>query len=114
MQMLQTQFYRGAIPRYLDGLPGARGDSIANKTGSLEAVRNDVAAVSTRSGMVVLAIFTFENADHSWGTEQEGELTIAKIARAVIGAWSPDGLAPWPAAVRKADAAPPQDAPSRS
>jgi beta-lactamase class A len=98
LHMLHVQFYRNAIPRYLDGLPGATGDSIANKTGSLEAVRNDVAAVSTKNGLIVIACFTFNNQDHSWGTEQEGELTIAKIAREIATTWSPTGLAAWPAA----------------
>jgi beta-lactamase class A len=97
LKMLHVQFYRNAIPRYLDGTPGATGDSIANKTGSLDAVRNDVAAVSTKNGMVIISAFTFNNKDHSWGTEQEGELTIAKLARSIIQAWSPQGLAPWPA-----------------
>ena len=60
-------------------------------------MRNDVAAISTPNGMVILAIFTYENADHSWGAEQEGELTCAQLARAIVGAWSPAGLAPWPA-----------------
>lgn len=98
LKMLRVQFYRSAIPRYLDGMPGATGDSIANKTGSLDAVRNDVALVSTRSGMIVLSIFTYENADRSWGAEQEGELTCAQLARAVVQAWSPEGLASWPGA----------------
>ena len=96
LKMLQVQFYRSAIPRYLDGTAGATGDSIANKTGSLDAVRNDVAAISTKSGMIILAVFTYENADRSWGAEQEGELTCAKLARAVVEAWSPAGLAAWP------------------
>ncbi|WP_446745695.1 serine hydrolase [Silvibacterium acidisoli] len=95
-KMLHLQFYRGGIPRYLDTLPGATEESIANKTGSLEAVRNDVGAVSTKQGMVVISAFTYDNADHSWGAEQEGEITIAKIARVIIAAWSPEGLAPWP------------------
>jgi beta-lactamase class A len=95
-KMLHVQFYRNAIPRYLDGMPGATGDSIASKSGSLDAVRNDVAAVSTKNGVVIISVFTFNNKDHSWGTEQEGELTIAKLARAIIQNWSPEGLAPWP------------------
>lgn len=96
LRMLHVQFYRNAIPRYLDSLPGATGDSIANKTGSLDAARNDVAAISTKGGMVVMAIFTFENADHSWGADQQGELMIAKLAQAIVKSWSPDGLVPWP------------------
>ena len=95
LKMMQVQFYRSAIPRYLDTMPGASGDSIANKTGSLDAVRNDVAAISTKTGMIVLSIFTYENADRSWSSEQEGELTCAKLARAIVQRWSPAGLAPW-------------------
>jgi beta-lactamase class A len=97
-KMLQTQFYRTAIPRYLDGLPGATGDSIANKTGSLDAMRNDVAAISTPTGMVIVSAFTFNNKDHSWTQDQEAELTIAKMARAIVQEWSPQGLAAWPGA----------------
>jgi beta-lactamase class A len=95
-KMLHWQFYRNAVPRYLDGMPGATGDSIANKTGSLDAVRNDIAAISTKNGMVVIACFTYNNKDHSWGAEQEGELTIAKIAREIVTTWSPQGLTAWP------------------
>jgi beta-lactamase class A len=96
LKMLHVQFYRSAIPRYLDGMPGATSDSIANKTGSLDAVRNDVAAVSAKNGMVIISAFTFNNKDHSWGAEQEGELTIAKLARAIVQSWSSEGLAAWP------------------
>jgi beta-lactamase class A len=101
LKMLHVQFYRSAIPRYLDGMPGATSDSIANKTGSLDAVRNDVAAISTKNGIVVISVFTFNNKDRSWGTEQEGELTIAKLARAIVQNWSPEGLAAWPGASEK-------------
>ena len=64
-------------------------------------VRNDVAAISTKNGMVVISVFTFNNKDHSWGAEQEGELTIAKLARAIVQSWSPDGLVAWPAGSQK-------------
>jgi beta-lactamase class A len=102
LKMLHVQFYRNAIPRYLDAMPGATGDSIANKTGSLNAVRNDVAAISTKNGMVIISVFTFNNKDQSWGAEQEGELTIAKLARAIIQSWSREGLAAWPGPSGKA------------
>lgn len=96
LKMLHLQFYRTGIPRYLDGMPGAAGDSIANKTGALDAVRNDVAAISTQNGLVLLSVFTFNNSDRSWTQDQEAELTIAKIAQAIVQTWSPKGLAPWP------------------
>ena len=96
LHMLQLQFTRTAIPRYLDRLPGYTDASIANKTGALNAVRNDVAAISTPTGIVIISAFTYNNADQHWGADHEGELTIAKLARAIIDAWSPTGLAPWP------------------
>ena len=99
LHMLHSQFYRDTIPRYLDALPGATGNSIASKTGSLNAVRNDVAAVSTANGMILISIFTYDNVDQSWTVENEGERTIAELARAILHAWSPEGLAAWPAAV---------------
>jgi beta-lactamase class A len=59
-------------------------------------VRNDVAAISTTIGMVVISAFTFNNKDHSWGRDHEAESTIAKLARAIIQSWSPDCLAALP------------------
>ncbi len=94
--MLRLQFYRSSIPRYLDGMTGATSDSILNKTGSLDAVRNDVAAISTSNGLVIISAFTFNNKDKSWGAEHEAELTIAKMAKAIVEAWAPKGLAGWP------------------
>jgi beta-lactamase class A len=96
--MLHLQFYRDGLPRYLDAMPGATGTSIASKTGSLDALRADIGAVSTPAGVIVMSIFTYANADRSWTPDQEGELTIAKLSRAIVHAWSPTGLAPWPTA----------------
>ena len=102
LKMLKNQFYRNTIPRYLEALDSSEaGSGIASKTGSLNAVRNDVAAISTKNGMVVVSIFTSNNKDHSWGAEQEGELTIAKLARVIIQSWSPEGLAAWPGSAGK-------------
>jgi beta-lactamase class A len=97
LTLLSKQFYRDAIPRYLDGwnAPGT-GDrpALGNKTGSLDRVRNDVALVAGFRGPIVISAFTFDNKDQSWQADNEGELTIAKIARAIVKAWSPEGLAP--------------------
>ena len=68
------------------------GIGIASKTGSLDAVRNDVALVSGESGPIVLSIFTYDNADHGWTVDNAAELLIAKMAREVVGTWSPQGL----------------------
>lgn len=93
LTMLRDQFYRDTIPRYLETLDSSESASgIANKTGSLDAVRADVAIVAAKSGPIVLSIFTYENADRSWTVDNEAEMTIAKLARAVVQAWSPLGI----------------------
>jgi beta-lactamase class A len=97
LTMLGDQFYRDCIPRFLDGwnAPGT-GDGVAvgNKSGSLDEVRNDVAIVAAKRGPIVISAFTFDNQDHSWQADNEAELTIAKLAKAIVTAWSPEGLAP--------------------
>ena len=89
LTMLKSQFYRETIPRYL---PNGGDQTVASKTGSLDAVRNDVAIVAGKSGPMVLAIFTYDNADHGWTVDNEGEVTIAKLGKAIVTAWSSDGL----------------------
>lgn len=97
LRMLTNQFYQDAIPRYIMGLNSSpTGSAIANKTGSLDAVRIDVAAVSTKSGLLILSMFTYDNQDHSWTVDNEGEVTIAKLAKAIVTAWSPNGLVSFP------------------
>jgi beta-lactamase class A len=91
--MLRNQFYRDTIPRYLEKLDATEtGSGTASKTGSLNAVRNDVAIVAGKSGPMVISIFTYENLDKSWTADNEGELTIAKMAKAIVDAWTPEGL----------------------
>lgn len=97
LTVLGNQFYRDCIPRYLDGwdAPGSgTGTAVGNKTGSLDAVRNDVAAVAGKNGAIFISVFTFDNKDQSWTVDNQAEITIAKIARRIAGAWSPEGLAP--------------------
>jgi len=95
VEMLQHQFYRDAIPRYLETIDTSEnGTAIANKTGALNAVRNDVALIGTTKGLLVLSIFTYDNVDRSWQSDNSGELTIAKLAKVIIQAWAPDGLSP--------------------
>lgn len=93
LHMLRNQFYRDTVPRYLEKLDSSeQGSGIASKTGSLNAVRNDVAIVAGKSGPMVLSIFTYNNKDHGWSVDNEGEVTIAKLAKAIVEAWSPGGI----------------------
>ena len=93
LTMLRNQFYRDTIPRYLEKLDTTEdGSGIASKTGSLSAVRNDVAIVAGKNGPMIISIFTYENQDKGWTADNEGELTIGKMAKAIVDAWSPQGL----------------------
>ena len=93
MKMLRNQFYRETIPRYLETVDTSEtGTAIASKTGSLNAARSDVAIVAGKSGPMVIAIFTYENADHGWTVDNEGEVTVAKLAKAIVSGWSPEGI----------------------
>ena len=93
LTMLRNQTDRNGIPRYIVGLDSSEnGSAIANKTGAIDDARNDVAAIATKNGTVILSVFTHDNKDHGWSADDEGEVTIAKLARAVVEAWSPQGL----------------------
>jgi beta-lactamase class A len=91
--MLRNQFYRDGIPRYLEPLDSSEsGSAIANKTGAVDAARSDVGLVATKNGLLVLSVFTYQNADHSYSSDDEGDLTIARLSKAIVEAWSPNGL----------------------
>ena len=93
LKMLRSQFYRDTIPRYLDTLDATEtGSGIASKTGSLDAVRADVAIVAGKTGPIILSIFTYANADHGWTVDNEGEVTIARLAKLIVEEWSPSGI----------------------
>jgi beta-lactamase class A len=93
LNMLKNQFYRETIPRYLEAVDTSEnGTAIASKTGSLDAVRADVAIVMGRSGPMVLSLFTYANRDQSWTVDNEAEVTIAKLAQLIVNTWSPTGL----------------------
>jgi beta-lactamase class A len=93
LNMLKSQFYRETVPRYLESADATTdGVAIASKTGSLDAVRNDVAIVAGKSGPMILAIFTYDNADHGWTVDNEGEMSIARLAKVIVNRWSPAGI----------------------
>ena len=92
LKMLRNQFYRTTVPRYLEAVDSSEeGSAIASKTGSLNATRSDVAIVAGKSGPIVMAIYTYDNADQSWTVDNEGEVTVARLAQEIVKAWSPDG-----------------------
>ena len=93
LKMLRNQFYRDTIPRYLEKLDSSEtGSAIASKTGSLDAVRADVAIVAGKTGPMVLSIFTYDNTDKGWTADNEGEVLIGRLAKEIVEDWSPAGL----------------------
>jgi beta-lactamase class A len=93
LHMLRNQQDRDDIPRYLESLDTSEhGSAIANKTGALDAVRNDVALISTKNGPVVIAVFTYDNKDERWTGDNQAQQRIGKLAEAVVKRWAPAGL----------------------
>jgi len=95
LHMLRNQQDRNSLPRYLETLDTSEhGSSVGNKTGALNAVRNDVALIATKTGPVVIAAFTQENKDQRWTGDNEAEETLGKLGKAIVDRWSPAGLDP--------------------
>ena len=91
--MLRNQQDRNSLPRYLESLDTSEhGSAIANKTGALDQVRNDVALIASKNGPIVIAAFTFNNTDQRWTGDNEAEQTLGRLAKAIVQAWSPAGL----------------------
>lgn len=91
--IMKSQDYRNMIPHYIESSDTTEHPSaIADKTGSLDDVRNDVALIYTKGGPLVISVFTWDNADQSWTMENEAELLIARMAKIVVDAWSPKGV----------------------
>jgi beta-lactamase class A len=91
MHMLKSQMDRDDIPRYLESQDTSTAVSaIANKTGALDATRNDVGIVFTPHGPILISAFTYDNHDQSWTPDNEGQLLIAQMAKAIVTAWTAD------------------------
>lgn len=89
MFMLKNQFYRESIPRYLETIDSSESLSqIANKTGALDAVRNDVGVVFTEQGPILISGFTYQNRDQSWTVDNEAEVLLAQMAKEVVRSWT--------------------------
>ncbi len=89
LEILKNQSVRTMIPRYLESSDTTETPSaIGNKTGSLDEVRNDVGIVYTKHGPIIISAFTYDNQDHSWTVDNTAEVLVAKMAKAVVDAWT--------------------------
>ncbi|MFB3812543.1 MAG: serine hydrolase [Terriglobales bacterium] len=91
--IMRNQQYRNMIPHYIETVDTSEIPSaICDKVGALDAVRNDVALVQSKSGPLVISIFTYDNKDQTWIAENQAEQLIAKMAKLIVDTWSPEGL----------------------
>jgi beta-lactamase class A len=81
LSILKNQTDRDAIPRYLGNL------DVANKTGALDDVRNDVAIVYAKGGPIIVSAFTYDDTDHSWTPDNSAQLLIANLAKRIVDRW---------------------------
>ena len=80
LDMLKNQSDHDSIPRYLDV-------AVANKTGALDDVRNDVGIVYARNGPVIISEFTYDNKDQSWTPDNSAQVLMAKLAKTIMERW---------------------------
>jgi beta-lactamase class A len=94
LYMLRNQQIRNMVPHYIETSDTSEGLSlIGNKTGSLDEVRNDVAVIYSKNGPIIISAFTYDNEDKTWNNDNAAESLVAHIAKSIMEAWSPQGLA---------------------
>jgi beta-lactamase class A len=81
--ILKAQSDRDQIPRYLVG-PAWEKVQVANKTGSLDQVRNDVGIVFTPDGDLILSLFAQQSTDRKWTADNEATLALGKLSLALL------------------------------
>ncbi len=81
--ILKEQTDRNQIPRYLTG-PGWEKVQVANKTGSLDQVRNDVGLVFTPEGDFILSLFAQQSEDRKWTADNEAALALGRLSLALL------------------------------
>ena len=93
LDILRNQQNRCGIPRYLEFVDTSDTPSaIANKTGELDDVRNDVALISSKSAQMIISAFTWDNKDQRWTCDNDAQLLIARMAEAIVKTWLPRGV----------------------
>ena len=93
LELLRGQQVRHYIARYIE--PGDASEvptAVAAKLGEIDAARIEVGLVEARTGPIVIAAFTWDNADHRYSPDNEASILIGRLAEAIVRAWSPEGL----------------------
>ena len=80
LQMLKNQTDHDAVPRYLNV-------DVANKTGAVDGVRNDVAVVYAKGGPIVISAFTYDDKDARWTSDNKALLLMANVSKTIVDTW---------------------------
>jgi beta-lactamase class A len=91
--IMKQQQDRDQIPRFLVGQAWDK-VQIANKTGALDRVRNDVGIVFTPDGDYVLSLFAQESEDRKWSADNEATLALARLSLALLTHFRPGTAGP--------------------
>ncbi len=90
LRMLKNNQNGKMLPRTLQTTDtSVKPSAIAHKDGSLDRVRNDVGLVYTSAGPILISVFTWDNQDRSWGSDNQAEILIGRIAKTIVDAWAP-------------------------
>jgi len=82
IQIMEAQFYRDCIPRYLPA-----DWKYAGKTGALNACRNDVGLVTLPDGRrFALSLFCQDLTIEQWTADNPGMIALARLARRLLPA----------------------------
>jgi beta-lactamase class A len=93
LDMLRNQQVRYYIARYIETADTSEAPAaVAAKLGEIDAARIEVALVEARTGPIVIAVLTWDNADHRYSPDNEAAILIARLAEAIVREWSPEGL----------------------
>ena len=77
--LAHNEDYAG-VQRYVDSL------TVPHKTGATDQVRTECALFPLQS-RVVACVLTKENTDQRWLIDNEAQVTMAKMGRAIVEAW---------------------------
>jgi len=83
ISILKKQRDRDQIPRFLTGKAWEKVE-VANKTGALDRLRNDVGIVFSPEGDCVLALFAQDSEDQRWTPDNQATLTLARLAEVFV------------------------------
>jgi beta-lactamase class A len=96
MRLMGHQYFDGGIPSEVPPWVW-----VGSKSGALDSSRSDNAIVSSPGGTYVLSVYTAENSDHQWNSDNEGDRNIQAVSRVVWKHFNPNYKWSKPAGVDK-------------